>query len=317
MKGNMDMKEVIDLRRFVGIVLPTILCTVLLVGCTTPTVANSSDAGSDTSTISGIEEDLINRMMAEQGKDFSYNDSAVDEDATANEIEYTKKENDIWTTSLSHVLSIDISGVVYCLKNDGDTLKSGSAWSEEGTVMVASDMNATLLSSSQNAVEVEISRSVGDQLIMIGEIESDGIRPIIERGYWDGLLSWFGALDEFNGVAVDSSMSDSEFNSSIGDSGITYRAAKDTAHDSRGFFSSPEPTSFTWGQYQDGTRWAEGTVYLDMPYVLLDHGRIDCPVNPTKNGYFVIDLTDVAPGRYIYCYEQSNYDQYLCINIVD
>lgn len=72
-------------------------------------------------------------------------------------------------------------------------------------------------------------------------------------------------------------------------------------------FASEQPASFTCGTYI-GTDWTEEVVSIDIPcYIVQNKGftdefpgkaEIDLPVEKTKSGYFVIDYSELEPGRY-------------------
>lgn len=166
----------------------------------------------------------------------------------------------------------------------------------------------------------------GEKLILIGtDSESVWLCPVVETGYWQG----FGAADlldyeEIEGVGVDDTFRDSEgsfdaaavnsFFSSYGierrivyyDYGDSDRTVTDiktgktwSGVDVLSMYRSDEEKALSAGWYE-GTRWVDGAMVFDVPYCFASFEEtVTAPVEKTKDGYFAVDTSEVAPGLYV------------------
>lgn len=102
----------------------------------------------------------------------------------------------------------------------------------------------------------------------------------------NGLTDPGHPIEECNGVPLD------EF---ISENGKQYFV--NTGYlDPHLFLDAEKNETFTFGGYI-GTQWTEADVKADIEYYEID-GAITIDSEPTQNGYFTLDCSDLAPGLY-------------------
>ena len=110
------------------------------------------------------------------------------------------------------------------------------------------------------------------------------------------------SIDELNGKEFETTQEGEDI---LASAGCFYLSGGE------GLIASHEKgKSITWGQYQ-GTHFASGTFYLDTSYYVekeygfdsnapyLYSNGYECPLERTKEGYFIVDLTSLSAGRYL------------------
>lgn len=204
----------------------------------------------------------------------------------------------------------------YCLAQDGTVVEGGLLETRDyelGNGKVIHDMYV------YGSEPLVVDRAKGDLLIAIGDIlmsdedEVDFQAPT-DKYYWSGSELDASKIEEFNGVKLAKPLSNESntgnldlfLNQMIEPMGFKY--FPNMLAECKGVIVSDRPTSFTYGFYE-GTSWSEGEVTTSKPYY--DYSGLDrdgseyvAPVVRGKEGYFVIDVSNVPSG--VYVYEFSN-----------
>lgn len=127
--------------------------------------------------------------------------------------------------------------------------------------------------------------STGQFLVTNNGLEEVQFRQVVDTGYTLTMESVGSGVqyDEINGVAVDGSAT--EFLSS------EYEVI-------RGYVTNPTYDSITVGYYL-GTKFHETEMYFDVPFCTCSEVSYTVPVEKTKNGYFIVDISSIPSGTYL------------------
>ncbi len=83
------------------------------------------------------------------------------------------------------------------------------------------------------------------------------------------------------------------------------------------------PVTLTYGEFV-GTKYTEHTVELNVPFYHRfigfwgdqgDESIVMCPVNETKEGYFIVDTSALEPGTYLINGSSTGYMNYALLNV--
>ena len=173
-----------------------------------------------------------------------------------------------------------------------------------------------------NPPYMKIDRSNGDKLISIGSdaehcklysVDLDGYWPGYELSVWcDGdTHEWpmYGLavngetadIAEVNGVDVTNSDGNAVL-AALNDNGVNYAFASvasggwDSHSLDLDILFSDHPSEYFELGYYCGSDFDSGRVYLDSQF-FFGH-QVEAEINRTKEGYFEVDLSNIAPGRY-------------------
>lgn len=135
--------------------------------------------------------------------------------------------------------------------------------------------------------------STGDVLVTRNGLDEVVFRQVIDSGY---TLTWNDGgrfnYDEINGVDISDSSSMNE----------RKRNALDVLSGQYqifgGYVASPSHDSINAGYYL-GTTFYEETLYFDVPFCTCSDVSYTAPVQKTKNGYFIVDISGVPSGKYL------------------
>lgn len=154
-----------------------------------------------------------------------------------------------------------------------------------------------------------IDRESGDRILVVGTplFDQFGAQTVKEWGFWtsEDNVSVV-SLDEIEGQPFETAEEGEEILLSYG--------LKSSPYASRIASDGSSPAQFRWGQYQ-GTNFAEGTMIVDEPYYCAlnydyywheDYEKpynmgngFDCPLERTKDGFFIVDLSGLESGVFI------------------
>lgn len=223
----------------------------------------------------------------------------------------------------------DIQGVdgLYGLNSDGETITFTNpsintyangeddelGYGEELVANWSSYRNGTSFEESDQAPSIwlyssgdpiVINRANGDKFIAIstGDTPSVFIWPVVFSGYSqaDGVAGYPEAYEEINGIEA----ADSSALSAAGVQYDVFSGGTVTSKSQGGSYStfiSETPQTLDAGWYE-GTQWVDGRLDLSTPfYVALKGGlpNSDVDLIGSKDGYMEVDISRLAPGRYI------------------
>ncbi|WP_143412209.1 hypothetical protein [Arabiibacter massiliensis] len=193
----------------------------------------------------------------------------------------------------------------YSIKFNADdwTSADGSIIADTFTTMYSGE------SGTEHALLVN--RDEGDRLLTTSEPSSEGygLDPIREAGYWPGF--------ELNGYEIEEIDGQP---SSPSDHGITVfnmhadgQVLGPNNYYLSNVWTTAEKSSFQLGYYED-TLWVEKTLNIDTSYYISDNDGnwINIPFEKTKDGYFILDISDVPAGLY----NAHGSESYYLLNIV-
>lgn len=213
----------------------------------------------------------------------------------------------------------------YCLAHDGTVDEGGLLDTKDyelGNGKVAHDIYV------YGSEPLLIDRSKGDSLIVVGDLlmsdedEVDSQAPT-DKYYWSGSELDASEIEEFNGEKIGKPLSDETnignlgffLNQTIEPMGFKY--FPNFLTDREGIIVSDEPSTYSYGYYE-GTSWNEKKVTTSKPYY--DYSGLDrdgdeyvAPVVRGKEGYFVIDVSNIPAGTYVY--EFSNRGMFYAFEI--
>lgn len=164
-----------------------------------------------------------------------------------------------------------------------------------------------------------IDRSAGEALVVMGDdlsvFDTVDVRPIVETACFDAFTSWPSSssirVDEIQGEDVHL-MDIIDFNTEHEAEGLLMAggpySTPGTSGDAPNFLLAKEPMTVTYGSYE-GTSFVEETVDLRDPCLVAQssygwhalegtYAPSELAVTKTKNGYFPIDVSGLAPGTY-------------------
>ena len=317
----------------------TIALVILVSGCAR-NLENYSDY--DTYVVEDIEDN-------EETEDCSEEDEALSEDAYFSESEENEESDDTMSEDLcedevetdngssntapetTHVTndngikSISFEdaskkGGLYVMKQDGTLYSTRGVQLSFGQGSVSRvDFSGLTLDPDSQIVTCNLAE--GDQLVTFSAYTDYGFAPVTRKGYvcqgtvriqsgvkleevYSVRNSTYKdlSIDELDGIPVTDEES---LRSVVESKGATIIGS--------GFYQyiySDSPKTFTAGYYS-GTKFIESPVSLDTNYYEFGQ-KVPVPVEKTKDGYFVVDLTSIDSGLQVCSYDFQKY----VINII-
>lgn len=162
-------------------------------------------------------------------------------------------------------------------------------------------------SSAEYVVPV-INRSDGDELAITDNVNTVQMYSILGEAYVGDFDIFFDDVEELNGVEVDQDNYSESLDAILAQSNIWTFKHVDY------FAVSETPTTYSYGYYSNDAKWIEGSVEINRPALLCsidESNSFSVPVIKSKQGYFTIDISNLASGRYLISTSQS----YYCVEI--
>lgn len=183
----------------------------------------------------------------------------------------------------------DFFGVVNLPRDDDDQYSEYTLWSLENSE-TGGIYTPTTLSSSQ-------------RLVTTRSCNEAHAYPILENDlYGESHGTDLRKYTEVNGVELDGTLE--TLQSALDGTDILMMCWSETDSGRKASYVSRQPTSVICGDYE-GTQFVETEVSVDTPCFVTwadyadEDKSVSLPVEKTKDGYFIIDTSELTPGDYV------------------
>ena len=271
------------MRKSIGVILCAMVCVFCLTAC-----ADYDGPSGDSETKSGYgetdSEDLVNE---ETGWLTIEEADAYAEDTHCN----------IFILRNDMFYPIDAVELAYNATSTGALETIGMTYSDKEDVPVVEICNGDLLVTFEYETEYTFQQVESTRYCLpigLNGVKSWGLDFYSKDFHFEVLpCEYHSGTTEVNGIAVDEDLFDRLDRCYLWE----VRDGNDWYADTRRFIAADSPTTLTGGYYS-GTQWHEYDICINaLTYFFPEDVVIN--VKQTKNGYFILDTSDIAAGEYV------------------